>query len=254
MLKSTLILNAMSMPSNMIPGTEDCVKDILSFRVYTLEKQRLLSKTVSGKKVSDLISETEKLYPGKDWLEYSDTEMSAAFAGSTDTMSEVRDDYKECVAHLDTCQCDDTTFKAVSNTDKIFLTLMIHSVLPSVKLSADLVPEKLPELVEEYYKSGKKVKNINQHLRDAFYQFCGTAGDMFTGLKLKNSDMNGEDIRNFLASFGGKATRTVKSKDGKNTVSDFDYKNDFSKRSVAGAITDLLGVYLLSRAQVTQNN
>ena len=124
---------------------------------------------------------------------------------------------------------------------------MVHSVVASEKLSADLVPEDLGGLIKTYYTHGKQVKGINASLKKCFYRFCGQDGDMFTGLKLKNSDMNGEDIRNFLAAFGGKAGRNVKSKDGKNTVSDFDYKNDFSNRSVASAITDLLGVYLLSR-------
>ena len=248
MMKSTIILNAMAMPSNLKEGTENCVKDILSFRVYSIEKERILSRKVGSKKVSELVNEAEKLFPGKDWTEYSDTEMTTAFAGSTDKMTELRNDYKECVKHLALCECDETTFKAVSDTDKIFLTLLVHSVVQSEKLSADLVPDALPNLLKKYYNSGKEVKGINQQLRDAFYQFCGQSGDMFSGLKLKNSDMNGSDVRNFLAAFGGKAGRNVKSKDGKSEVSDFDYKNDFSKRSVASAITDLLGVYLLSRA------
>ena len=80
---------------------------------------------------------------------------------------------------------------------------MIHSVVSSEKLSADLVPDTLSNLIKTYYKKGTQVKAINKSLRDCFYQFCGQEGDMFTGLKFKNSDMNGEDIRNFLAAFGG---------------------------------------------------
>lgn len=252
MLKSTIILNAMTMPANLKSESEATVKDILAFRVYSIEKERILSRQVNSKKVSELVSEAEKMYPGKDWLEFSDTEMSTAFAGSTDKMSELRDDYKECVDHLSQCKCDDTSFKAISDTDKIFLTLMIHSVVVSEKLPTELVPDSMSDLLKKYYTQGKEIKGINRLLRDAFYQFCGQSGDMFNGLKLKNSDMAGEDVRNFLAAFGGKAGRNVKSKDGKNTVSGFDYKNDFSKRSVANAISDLLGVYLLSRAEKTE--
>ena len=247
MLKSTIILNAMTMPKNLKEGTEDCVRDILAFRTYSIEKERILSRQLNGKKVADLINEAEKMFTGKDWTEFSDSEMTTAFAGSTDKMTELRDDFKECEAHLASCKCDSTTFKALADTDRIFLTLMVHSVVSSEKLSADLIPEDLGGLIKTYYTHGKQVKGINASLKKCFYRFCGQDGDMFTGLKLKNSDMNGEDIRNFLAAFGGKAGRNVKSKDGKNTVSDFDYKNDFSNRSVASAITNLLGVYLLSR-------
>lgn len=247
MLKSTIIINAMTMPANLKEGTEDCVRDILAFRTYSIEKERILSRQLNGKKVADLINEAEKMFTGKDWTEFDESEMRTAFAGSSDKMTELQEDFKECEAHLASCKCDATAFKALSDTDRIFLTLMVHSVVSSEKLSADLVPEDLGGLIKTYYTHGKQVKGINASLKKCFYRFCGQDGDMFTGLKLKNSDMNGEDIRNFLAAFGGKAGRNVKSKDGKNTVSDFDYKNDFSNRSVASAITDLLGVYLLSR-------
>ena len=248
MLKSTIILNAMTMPANLKSESEATVKDILAFRAYSIEKDRILSRQVNNKKVADLISEAGKMFPGKDWTELSDSEMSTAFAGSSDKMIDLRDDFKECEIRLAKCKCDSTTFKALSDTDRIFITLMVHSVIQSEKLSPELVPEDLGGLIKTYYTHGKQVKGINASLKKCFYRFCGQDGDMFTGLKLKNSDMNGEDVRNFLAAFGGKAGRNVKSKDGKNTVSDFDYKNDFSSRAVASAITDLLGVYLLSRA------
>lgn len=252
MMKSTIILQAMAMPANLKPENTATVKDILAFRVYSIEKERILGRQVNNKKVADLISEGEKLYPGKDWLEYSDTEMRTAFAGSSDKMTELREDYKECTMHLQACSCDETAFKAVSDTDKVFLTLMVHSVVATEKLSPDLVPEGMSDLLKKYYKQGKEVKGINRLLKESFYQLCGMPGELFNGMKLKNSDMAGADVRNFLAAFGGKAGRNVKSKDGNNSVSDFDYKNDFSKRSIASAITDLLGVYLLSRAEKTE--
>lgn len=160
MLKSTIILQAMTMPKNLKEGTEDRVRDILAFRTYSIEKERILSRQLNGKKVADLISEAEKMFTGKDWTEFSDSEMRTAFAGSSDKMMELRDDFKECEAHLASCKCDTTTFKALSDTDKIFLTLMIHSVVSSEKLSADLVPDTLSNLIKTYYKKGTQVKAI----------------------------------------------------------------------------------------------
>ena len=73
MLKSTIILNAMTMPKNLKEGTEDCVRDILAFRTYSIEKERILSRQLNGKKVADLINEAEKMFTGKDWTEFSDS-------------------------------------------------------------------------------------------------------------------------------------------------------------------------------------
>lgn len=106
MLKSTIILQAMTMPKNLKEGTEDRVRDILAFRTYSIEKERILSRQLNGKKVADLISESEKMFTGKDWTEFSDSEMRTAFAGSSDKMMELRDDFKECEAHLASCKCD----------------------------------------------------------------------------------------------------------------------------------------------------
>ena len=61
--------------------------------------------------------------------------------------------------------------------------------------------------------------------------------------------MAGSDIRHFIASFERGASRKVsQKKDGTVEIGEFDYKEDFSQRVVANKVTDLLTVYLLSRA------
>lgn len=75
MLKSALIINALEMPANCHEDVKAQVKDLVTFKTMTAEKQRILATKLGTKKLSDLISEGEKLYPGKDWAEYSDIEM-----------------------------------------------------------------------------------------------------------------------------------------------------------------------------------
>ena len=121
----------------------------------TAEKQRILATKLGTKKLSDLISEGEKLYPGKDWAEYSDIEMSTAFAGWTEKATDLREDFITANSNLEACQCDETTFKDLPDTDKIFVTLICHSVMPKMGLDSDLVPESLGKTIATWYQSGK---------------------------------------------------------------------------------------------------
>lgn len=249
MLKSALIINALEMPANCHEDVKAQVKDLVTFKTMTAEKQRILATKLGTKKLSDLISEGEKLYPGKDWAEYSDIEMSTAFAGWTEKATDLREDFITANSNLEACQCDETTFKDLPDTDKIFVTLICHSVMPKMGLDSDLVPESLGKTIATWYQSGKGMSGLNKALRDSFRTFIGQSGDWFDGLKLKASDMAGSDIRHFIAYFERGASRKVsQKKDGTVEIGEFDYKEDFSQRVVANKVTDLLTVYLLSRA------
>ena len=51
------------------------------------------------------------------------------------------------------------------------------------------------------------MKDLKNNLMPVFNKLLGSEGDYFYGIKTRKSDFSDEDLRNFLASFGGTAKR-----------------------------------------------
>lgn len=136
-------------------------------------------------------------------------------------------------------------FNALSATDKVFITLQAHTAMPAIKLSTDILKDidmKTP--VEKYYSQGtlKGIKNI---FRGIFNKVVSEEGELFYGVKLRNSDFSDSDLRNCLAYFRGNAKRTVTKKDGTEIYGTYTWAcKEGTATAQAMALTNLFAVVL----------
>lgn len=139
-------------------------------------------------------------------------------------------------------------------TDRVHITLMAHAIYKNVQLDADIFDTEkggidISKPIKAYYKKGS-MKDLKNNLMPVFNKLLGSEGDYFYGIKTRKSDFSDEDLRNFLASFGGTAKRAetkVKDSTGKEATSfgNFDYvdKSENKKVQIA-AFTTLCAVIL----------
>lgn len=136
-------------------------------------------------------------------------------------------------------------YNALGTTDKVFIILQAHTAMPSIKLSTDILENidmKTP--VEKYYSQGT-LKGIKDIMKSIFTNIVGKEGELFYGVKLRNSNFSDMDIRNCLAYFRGNAKRTVTKKDGAEIYGNYTWQcKEGTANAQAMALTNLFAVVL----------
>ena len=142
---------------------------------------------------------------------------------------------------------------ALCPTDRVHITLMAHAIYKNVQLDADIFDTEkggvdISKAVQAYYNKGS-MKDLKDALRPVFNKLIGSEGDYFYGIKTKKSDFSDNELRNFLATFGGAAKREqVKTKKNGETIvtyKDFNYVDKSGNKKVQiAAFTTLCAVVL----------
>ena len=136
---------------------------------------------------------------------------------------------------------------ALLPADRAHIAMLAHQVYNRVDIS-EVYPEmfdtekggvSMSDHVREWYKSGKQPEAFKEQLRTLLFKVFGTEGDYFYAVRTKRSDISGEDVRHFLASFHKKPAI------GKNTA--YNYVLDLSPE----ALSDLCAVILANPSKHT---
>lgn len=136
-------------------------------------------------------------------------------------------------------------YNALSDTDKVFITLQAHTAMPGIKLDKSVLEGiDFKKVVENYYSKGS-LKGAKDTLKGLFNKIVGSEGELFYGVKLRKSDFADQDIRSCFAYFRGTAKRPVTKKDGNETYGQYTWvKKDGNTNAQAMAITNLFSVVL----------
>lgn len=255
MLKSVELLNAMGktvMPGNIIPEQFDLVKNWLRFRVMHHEKDVMLGSTIGGKKLKDIIDVLESNYPGKNWYELEEESVKLSYKEIAADIAKKQDDYKTLAMELDRLKSlgiSKEGYEKLDSTDKIFLTIIAHACNKAIRIDLNDTQDGMKTMIKKWYEKGTGFSGMRKECRDQFYRLCGKNGEMFLGVKLRNTDVKEELIRHFIASFGGNASANVTRTDGViQSVDSFTYKLRTSKQNIEASFTDFAAVLLLDKA------
>lgn len=140
---------------------------------------------------------------------------------------------------------------ALLPADRAHIAMLAHQVYNRVDIS-EVYPEmfdtekggvSMSDHVREWYKSGKQPEAFKEQLRTLLFKVFGTEGDYFYAVRTKRSDISGEDVRHFLASFHKKPAI------GKNTA--YNYVLDLSPEAQTKAFSDLCAVILANPSKHT---
>lgn len=118
-------------------------------------------------------------------------------------------------------------WEALSGTDKNLCTLLAHMNYERISLENLCNKVDLKNASNEYFESGNLSK-AKKLFCNAWYNVLGKDGNLFFGLKLKNSDIPEEDIRSALATFR-KGAKMHRNKD--KAVTRYDWNNTAGKQA-----------------------
>jgi hypothetical protein len=173
----------------------------------------------------------------------------------TDTFIKKRDEVLAIEKELETMVTLET-INTLKPVDKVHVIVQAHTMNHKCVLEKELFDTDTNKnavdlstlgdaLAQAYSKNSKKpVKDI---LKSVFYKLVGDEGDIFYGVKIKNSNFSDYDINNFLATFAGKAKREKKKVKDTNTYEfgDFVWDVKFSNYNTqVFALTQLLAVLI----------
>lgn len=180
----------------------------------------------------DALTVDEKVV--RDFFGEKAADDAETFLAARDEMVEIRDDMAAIPVKYN-------DFTALPVVDRVFITLQAHTALRRVNLDSTLLANfDVKSVVGDYYAKGS-MKGEKDKLRAAFQATVGGEGDLFYGVKLKKSDLDDYDVRQFLATFGGRAAR-AKTKSGYGT---YDWVQGWnSDRKALEAATTLFAVIL----------
>lgn len=139
---------------------------------------------------------------------------------------------------------------AYPESDVARLKIMAHMIYPAVNLEKVLENIDIATPIKTWYSKGQGQGKLKDLLAPVFTKLLGTEGELFYGIRVKRSQFDDEDIRQFISIFGGTAKRTetkTKDKDGKETVKFTNYSwvdKSGNKKLQYSALTTLLGVIL----------
>lgn len=255
MLKSMELLEAIgktAMPGNLVPEKFEDTKNWLRYRVAAHEKSVMLQSSISGKKLKDIVDVLENNFPGKNWYELSEDEVKKSYREISADIVKKQDDYKSIatiLGKLESAGINHDSYEQLDSTDKIFLTIVAHACNKAIRISLNDVQDDMKGMIKKWYEKGQGSPKIKEECRNQFYRLCGRNGEMFMGVKLRNSDVKDKLIRHFIASFGGNASIDAKRTEGKiESIDGFTYKLRTAKQNIEASFTDFAAVLLLDKA------
>lgn len=228
---------------------------IAAYITYTVRSHELSKLIDKCKKYTSAI---EALHTGTDSIDpWTADEKTMRLAGITtkdeiEEFSTAQSEYKDLNDAIKNTGVTADEFAELSDTDKNFIRLYAHQDYKEIKLVGDM-PEKIGKAVDQWY-TKNNMKGVKEVVKSAIYDIIGKESDLFYGVGFKTSDIKEQDIKNFLAHFGGTAARrtvtTVDKKTGekRKVLTNYDWINKSGNKTVTcTAMTDIIAVLLESR-------
>lgn len=219
-------------------------------RDYVVSVVRHQELATAKKKISTLRKKVEDLNPGVDGLTCDLAIITKSLSPvDADKFVKSRKDYLELVEECNKCIALDG-LTAYPESDVARIRIMAHMIYSSVNLENVLENIDLGTPIKEWYTKKQGDGKIKDILATVFTRLLKTEGDLFYGVRVKRSQFDDEDVKNFIAIFGGKANRTVtttKDKEGNKVKNTSPYGwtyNTGSKALQYSALTTLLAVIL----------
>lgn len=218
--------------------------------VKSVVRHKELEVALEKKAIRDAKEMYESAHPGKDVMTASEEDCRIALGVDFGEFWKARKEVEALTEEVSNClPLDDYT--SLSNTDKVHITLIAHTIYNRVMLTSDIFDSEkgganISEPIKKFYTGKGTIKNMKDLLRPVFYKLLGSEGEFFYSIKLKNSDFSDTDIKHFLANFGGIPKREVKGSEKKGysygAYTWIDKSND--KKVQLKAFTDLCAVVL----------
>lgn len=239
MIKSTAIVISCK---NHKSDKFDSITNFVRFAVRNFEYERV----TSNNDYKNLKTSFEEACANVDLLTCEETLIKEKLSAvDAETLIVFRNEINSIKAEIESIGVTLEQYNALSDTDKVFITLQAHTAMPAIKLGTDIldgIDMKSP--VQKYYSQGS-LKGIKDILRSLFGKVVGSEGELFYGVKLRNSDFADSDVRNCLAYFRGNAKRSVTKKDGGEIYGSYEWsKKEGSAQAQAMAVTNLFAVVL----------
>lgn len=171
------------------------------------------------------------------------------FITKRDAVVELRKEVEACMS-LD-------TVTALPLTDRVHINLLAHQIYKSIDITAfnsdflsDERAKKIAEAIKTFYTKGSGLKQFKEYLRPLIVEiFNNEDCKYFYPVTCKRSFIDEWLLHHFVASFGGNASRKIKTgKDdlGNKTVNyePYNYSLNLTKAQQVASITDLCSVVL----------
>lgn len=175
------------------------------------------------KTYKDGLEKLEKAHPEKSVWDYTDEELRSALEDDYADFIKILLEVKALQAEVDGgIPMDDIT--SLSQTDKTHVYLMARACYKNIRLEDCIKSEDVSSTILKYYSTGS-LSELKKVLVPCFNNLIGGSGEYFYGIKIRKSSFSDEDLRNFLAPFGGVAVRKERKKKDKVTgevISSFD--------------------------------
>lgn len=217
--------------------------------VKSVVRHKELEVALEKKDIRNAKEAYEMAHPGKDVMTATEEDCRIALGVDFGEFWKARKEVEALTEECDNCLSLDN-YTSLSNTDKVHITLIAHTIYSRVVLDNSTFKYEnggvsLSDAISEYYSNGSK-KNMKEILKPIFHKLLGSEGEYFYGIKVRNSNFKEEDIRQFLAVFGGVPKREIKGSDKKGYSYGAYIWVDKSKdlKLQARALTDLMAVIL----------
>lgn len=218
--------------------------------VKSVVRHKELEVALEKKAIRDAKEMYESAHPGKDVMTASEEDCRTTLGVDFGEFWKARKEVEALTEEVSNClPLDDYT--SLSNTDKVHITLIAHTIYNRVMLTSDIFDTEkggvnISEPIKKFYTGKGTIKNMKDLLRPVFYKLLGSEGEYFYSIKVKNSDFSDTDIKHFLANFGGVPKREVKGSEKKGySYGAYTWVDKSSDKKVQlKAFTDLCAVIL----------
>lgn len=218
--------------------------------VKSVVRHKELEVAIEKKAIRDAKEVYKMAHPGKDVMTASEEDCRIALGVDFGEFWKARKEVEALTEECENCLPLDN-YTSLSNTDKVHITLIAHTIYNRVMLTTDIFDTNkgganISDPINKFYTGKGTIKAMKDLLRPVFYKLLGEEGEYFYSIKVKNSDFSDTDIKHFLANFGGVPKREVKGSEKKGysygAYTWIDKSND--KKVQLKAFTDLCAVIL----------
>lgn len=218
--------------------------------VKSVVRHKELDVVLEKKIIRDAKKAYDTAHPGKDVMIATEEDCKIALGEDFGEFWKARKEVEALTEECENCLSMDL-YTALPATDKVHITLIAHTIYNRVLLTADIFDTEkgganISDPINKFYTGKGTIKAMKDLLRPVFYKLLGEEGEYFYAIKVKNSDFSDNDIKHFLANFGGMPKREIKGSEKKGysygAYTWIDKSND--KKVQLKAFTDLCAVVL----------
>lgn len=214
--------------------------DIMNYVTSIIRREELAKVTSNLVSLEEVLTDS---YKTKSVSELSESELKTALGSDYAEYCDLIDLKKELELELSSLHTKED-IQALSEVDQLFLLLNARISYKGLKLSESMVPDNLSVAIKDFFANGS-MSTIKSDLRTVFNSQFNREGDLFYAMKLKKSDFDESDIRNFLGRLVNPASRKLDKKSKE--LKSFDYSLKTTKQQTIPVITEFFTVYYVSR-------